>query len=155
MTDLEDLQLRLATTLAPMLLTVATFALGAASIVPSPSNTIIDEMLSVVAAFSIFSAALLVDSALDKQKISSLDRLSFLGGGYVCFCGVVAAMTAAVPILYEARCTTAPFGWHVSFVAYLGAGASVFLKLMTYQDKNVFTFGMFVFYVFSIYALGH
>ena len=154
MENSDDLQLRLATTLAPMLLTVATFALGAASFVTNPENTLVDELLSLLSSFCVFSSALLIDSALDKQSLNFVTRLTFLNGGYVCFCIVVGAMTTIIPILYEARRSGAGvFGWHKSFILFIAAGASVFLKMMTHKDRQGWTVSMFIFYVLSIYAI--
>lgn len=155
MIDRDDLEVRLAMTLAPMLVTVATFSLAAANAFTVPGN-IVDELLSVLAAFCIFASALLTDSALDKESLSFRDRLTFLGGGYFCFCLVVGVMTAFTPLLYEARRTTAgAFIWDKSFILFFAAGTSVFLKMMTHKDHQWWTVSMFIFYVLSIYAVWH
>jgi hypothetical protein len=155
--DRDELALRLATTLAPMLLGVAVFALTAASLVPTPTGTITDELLSLLAAFCIFSAALLIDSSLDNLQITTIERCTFLNGGYVCFCLVVGSLTAAVPILYSAvqsQFQHEAFGPNRNFLFFGGAGLCVFLKMMTYHDRfNVFFLGMLFFYIWSIYVL--
>jgi hypothetical protein len=153
--NLEELEIRMATTLAPMLLTVSVFALSAASLVAKPQATIVDELLDVLAAFSIFAAALLVDSTLDKLSLSFTDRLRFLGGGFFAFSSVVATMTTFVPILYLAKTHgNSAFGWDPRFIIFFFAGASVFLKMMTLQeDKHIALAGMFLFFPLSIYLL--
>ena len=156
MVDRDDLELRLATTLAPMLLTLAVFALGGVTVIAAPDKTIVDELLSLLAAFCIFAAALLVDSALDKIAINWIDRLRFLGGGYLCFCLVVGAMTTMTPILYEfetKRIGLANFTWEANDIPFALAGASVFLKMISYRDRQVWTALMIVFYSFSIWVL--
>jgi hypothetical protein len=155
----EELELRLATTLAPMLLTVAIFSLSSMTLVSKPAMTWVDELLSLIAAFSIFAAALIIDFALDHQQLSSEERLKFLGGGYLFFCIVVGIMTAAVFILYSAvqvqsvEGKPVAFGWQKSFIPFFGAGISVSLKMMWFRDRNIFFFAMLIFYSFSIYAL--
>jgi hypothetical protein len=155
MIDHDDLELRLATTLAPMQLAIAVFSLGASSFVPNAKFTIIDELLFTLASFCIFSAALLIDSALDKHSLDFSKRLSFLSGGYVSFCLVVAVLGASVPLLYEAKkAGSNPFGWHISFIPFIGAGLSVFLKMMTFRDRNAYTVCMIIFCAWTIYVLG-
>jgi hypothetical protein len=153
--NLEELEIRMATTLAPMLLTVSVFALSAASLVAKPQATIVDELLDVLAAFSIFAAALLVDSTLDKLSLSFTDRLRFLGGGFFAFSFVVGTMTTFVPILYLAKNHgNSAFGWEPRFIIFLFAGGSVFLKMMTLQeDKHIALAGMFLFFPLTIYLL--
>ena len=56
----DELEFRLATTLAPMLVTVAVFSLGAVSLVKDPGCTFTDEFLSIIAGLSIFAAAVIV-----------------------------------------------------------------------------------------------
>lgn len=155
--DRDDLEFRLATTLAPMLLTVAVFCLTAANIVAKPASTVVDEMLSGVAAFCIFAAALLIDFILDKLRIETIDRLSFLNFGYISFCFAVMLMTVAVPTLYLAK-QAGESGFTpgvVSIMYFTGAGLCVFGKMMVLDDKNAFVVGMVIFYILSVTALVH
>lgn len=154
MTEKEELELRLATTLSPMLLTVAIFSLTATSAISNAPSSIVDELLSVLASFCIFSAALLIDSALDKLSLSFFDRLTFLGGGYLLFCIAVGAMTAIVPIFYEAKkLGLGSFGWQSTFIPFIAAGLFVLLKLMTFKDKSAFTVAIILSYFASAYVL--
>jgi hypothetical protein len=152
MVDRDDLELRLATTLSPMLLTIAVFALSATAAITDSSKTIVDELLSMLAAICIFAAALLVDSALDKLKLDLAERVNFLGRGYLAFCFVVGVMTAFVPILYEAKkAGSGAFGWSISFVPFFGAGISVFSKMMSHKDGGWWTVAMLGFFCWSFY----
>jgi hypothetical protein len=66
----------------------------------------------------------------------------------------VGAMTAIVPILYEAKkYSTRIVGWDPSFFIFAGAGISVFLKMMTLRDRNVWLACMLLFYVISFFLL--
>jgi hypothetical protein len=155
--DRDDLEFRLATTLAPMLLTVVVFCLTAVNIVTKPASTIVDEMLSLIAAFCIFAAALLVDFILDKLKIATTDRVSFLNYGYISFCVVVMLTTITVPTLYLAKQSgDSIFSPSiVSMLYFTGAGLCVFGKMMVLYDKNTFVVGMVIFYTLSIGSLVH
>lgn len=155
MTERDDQEFRLALALAPMLFTIATFSLAAAATFTQKEKTIADELLSLLAGFSIFAAALLADSALDKLKIPFNERLTFLGGGYISFCVVMSFMTAFVPILYEARQSTGEFIFDRSFIYFIAAGLCVFGKMMTHQDKKFFTYAMVFFFLLSIHDLWH
>src|SRR4051794_20807342 len=152
MVERDDLELRLATTLSPMLLTIAVFALSATAAIPNSSQTIVDELLSMLAAICIFAAALLIDSALDKLQLDLGERVGFLGNGYLTFSFVVGVMTAFVPILYEAKKAPGAFGWSTGFVPFLGAGISVFLKMMSNKDRGAWTVAMLIFFCWSFYA---
>jgi hypothetical protein len=151
MADKEDLELRLVTTLAPMLLTIAVFALSATAAITDASKTIVDELLSSLAAICIFAAALLVDSALDKWELGVRQRIYFLGNGYLAFCFVVGIMTAFVPILYEAKnAGSYAFGWwDLRFFVFGGAGIAVFSKMMINKDRGAWMAVMLGLFVLS------
>ncbi len=147
--DLDELELRLATTLAPMLLTVSIFSLTLVGITQKPDTTILDEVLCLLSLFCILSAALVADSALDKANLDFLNRTRFLGGGYVLFCIVAGVMSFVVPLLYIAKNppSTELAGWY--YIIYAATATSVSTKLM--QNKEVgWTAGMFVLVVISL-----
>jgi hypothetical protein len=152
----KEFELRLATTLAPMLLTVAIFALASLSVVRNPKLTMVDEFLALVAGIAIFASALLVDHALDTRGVDTIERITFLGFGYMFFCFVVGVMTTAVFIIYsavQAQGQDLPFGWQKSFVPFVLAGISVGGKMMWRTDRGVFFYAMLGFYGASIYML--
>jgi hypothetical protein len=154
MTDAEELELRLATTLSPMLLTVAIFSLGAMTAIQVPKTTIIDELLAFLASFCILSAAALVDAALDRLALTFKNRIFYLGGGYLLFCLVVSAMMVITPMLYEfKRFSSGQYGFHKSELIFFGGGACVLGKLMSYRDRQAWLVAIGVFYVFAIYVL--
>jgi len=103
MIDREDLEIRFATTLAPVLLGVAIFALGTMSVIKEPGCTFTDEFLSILAGVCIFGTAVVIDSALDTAQITAVERFTFLQFGYFLFCVVVGCLTAAVFFLYAAK----------------------------------------------------
>jgi len=159
MIDRDDLEVRLATALAPMLLAAAVFSLTALSLVPKPDATFTDEFLAALAALCIFGTALVLDSALDAAKVTEKARVTLLGGGYLLFCIAVGALTTAVPIIYATKQADAAgiaYIWHLpSIMIFLGAGVSVIFKLMWFRDHNIFLMAMGFFYGLSISALWH
>jgi hypothetical protein len=153
MIDNDDVELRLAAALSPMLITVSVFSLTAMVAVSANKNTIIDELLGIIAVFCIFSATLVIDSVLDKQNLSFVQRFRFLGGGYFTFCVAVGSMTAFVPILYEAKHVSTDFGFSRHFIFFLLAGLSVSLKMMINKDKGILILSMVLFYALSFYFI--
>jgi hypothetical protein len=152
----KDFELRLATTLAPMLLTVAVFALVSLSNVSRPDITKVDELLAIVAGISIFAAALLVDHVLDSLQVGTGERFTFLSFGYLFFCVVVGFMTAAVFVIYssvQAQAQHVPFDLQKSFIPFALAGLSVSGKMMCFRDREGFFYAMLVCYGLSIYVL--
>lgn len=144
----DDLELRLITTLAPMLFAVAVFALGASAAIPGPPNPRFDGMLSILAAFCIFSTALIVDSALDKVTLDFEKRLHFLGNGYLAFCVVNGIMTLIVPSLYVTK-EVGFYGLDRHFIAFCLAGISVFFKMMIREDNGFWAAAMLVTFLWS------
>jgi hypothetical protein len=125
---LADLELRLATTLAPMLLTVAIFSLTLVSQRPDPNaTTILDELFSLLSAVCLLGSATIADSAMDKHTpLGIRRRFKFFGGGYFLFCLTVGTMSAAIPILYA---STAPIAqWR--YILFFFTGFSAIIKLM-------------------------
>jgi hypothetical protein len=158
MIDRDDLDVRLATALAPMLLAAAVFSLTALSLIPKPDATFTDEFLAALAALCIFGTALVVDSALDTAKVTERARVTLLGGGYLLFCIAVGALTTAVPIIYATKQADAAgeaYAWQSSIIYFIGAGAAVSLKLMWFRDRNAFLILMILFYALSVHALWH
>jgi hypothetical protein len=136
-----------------MLLTVATFSLAGMGLAPT-HRTIIDAPLAFLAAFCVLAAAIVTDSARDKLSLDWIARLTFLGGGYLCFCVVVAGMTFIIPSLYEAKLALpGELRWHKHQLFFALAGLSVLPKLMSHRDRQSWTAGMLIFYGLSIYAL--
>jgi hypothetical protein len=79
-----------------MLLTVAVLSLAGMGLAPT-HRTITDGSSCVPG--GVLAAAIVTDSALDKLSLDWIARLTFLGGGYLCFCVVVAGMTFIIPSL--------------------------------------------------------
>jgi hypothetical protein len=154
MIDRDELELRLATTLAPMLLTIATFSLTVMGLQQNPEKTIVDELFSFIGAACLLAAAVVADSALDKQDLGLFERMKFMGGGYLFFCLVVGAMSTAIPILYSAkRAGGDGITWHKSYLWFISVGIFVVLKLMSHKDKQVWTAAIILSYFASLYAL--
>jgi hypothetical protein len=90
--ELENKKSRLATAVAPMLLTIVVFALNIMingwRVDPQLTHT--NEILALIAAVSILTAAFLIDFNLDGRGLRLGDRLLMFKGGYVLFCVVVA-----------------------------------------------------------------
>src|ERR1051325_6996303 len=120
MVDQDELELRLTTTLAPMLLAIATFSLIIVGQEQHPQVSIVDELFSCLGAICLLAAALVADSALDKQAVGLFDRVKLMGGGYLFFCLIVGMMSAAIPVLYSAkRAGAAGIMWHQSFLWFI------------------------------------
>jgi hypothetical protein len=137
--DIDDLVLRLATTLAPMLLTLAVFMLTTAGLLSErQSGGFVAELLFVAAFGSVLTAAFLIDHLLDLKRMTIGARLKYLGFGYPFFCAVVALVAATIPLLYDARRTPeVPLGWSWFHLAFIGLGVAVWSKLMTQDDKGL------------------
>jgi hypothetical protein len=155
MTDRVDLEVRFATTLAPVLLALAVFSLSTMTLVKAPGCTFTDEFLAILAGVCIFASAVIIDSALDSAQIDGLERLSFLQFGYLLFCIVVGSLTTAVFVLYAAKQADAagqPYRWEASTILFAFAGISVVGKMMWFRDRNAFVISMFLFYALSVYV---
>lgn len=150
-TNHDDLELRLATALSPMLLTVAIFSLTIVGNIAEPGATFVDEILCLLSASSLLGAALVADSALDKAELAISDRFVFLGGGYFLFCLAAGVMTVVIPLLYLAKMSpTAPvLPWQ--YILYACTGISVIAKLMQNKEK-AWTVGMFILFVATLCA---
>jgi hypothetical protein len=98
----------LATAMAPMLLAVAIFSLTLLVQTKAPKETITDELFAVLSAACLLGSATVTDSAMDSCKASFVERLTFLGGGYVLFCLAIGVISAAIPILYAERSGATP-----------------------------------------------
>jgi hypothetical protein len=129
--DLGDMQKRLATGLPPMLFGVATFSATAVNVIPNPAKTLIDEFLSILAAFCVFSASILIDYALDSERKNWKERISYLGYGYFLFCCVVGFVTAFIPALYDTKRNDNVFTFHVYYLLFGVTGLLVFIKMMS------------------------
>lgn len=139
----DDLELRLATTLAPMLLTVSIFSLTIVGRGESPESTITDEILCLLSALCILGAAMVADSALDRVNLSISERFKFLGGGYFLFCLAAGVLSFVIPLLYISRSfpNFSIEGWQ--YLIYLFSAVSVTSKLMQNEEK-AWTVGMFI-----------
>jgi hypothetical protein len=142
MIDRHELEVRLCTTIAPMLLAVAVFALGAAGSVTAARGTNIDELLFGAAFVSVLSSALLIDHLLDELAIPTGGRFFFLGGGYLLFSFVVAAAAALIPMQYHAKYHSGQMPSVALGIAVSAIGLCVFGKLMSYKDSNAFVVGI-------------
>lgn len=153
----DELEFRLATTLAPMLVTVAVFSLGAVSLVKDPGCTFTDEFLSIIAGLSIFAAAVIVDFALDNSNITERDRVTFPQGGYLCFCLALGFLTSTVFFLYAAKqadLAGQAYQWSQWFnIFFVFAGLSVIGKMMWFRDSQLLVAAMGVFYFASVLSL--
>ena len=152
MPDRDELELRMAVALSPMLLTVSIFSLTLAANIAKPESTYVDEVLCFLSGLCVLGAAMVADSALDKADLSIQDRFTFLGGGYFLFCIAAGAMTLVIPLLYIAKKSTPapiPF-WH--YFVYVPTGLSVTAKLMQNKEK-AWTVGMFILVVATICAV--
>lgn len=145
----NDLELRLAPTLAPMLLTVAIFSLTLVSNIATPELTIVDEVLCLLSVACILGAAMVADSILDKADLSFFNRLEFLGGGYFLFCVVAGVISFVIPLLYVFKSHPGvPLAiWQ--YIVFGSTAISVTTKLMQNEEK-AWTAGMFVLSVASI-----
>ncbi len=150
--NLDDLELRLAAALSPMLLTVAIFSLTLVGNIAQPSATYVDEILCLLSAFCILGAAMVADSALDKAELSLTARFAFLGGGYFLFCVAAGAMAIVIPLLYMAKALPSiPIPvW--KYILYSLTGFSVTAKLMQNKER-AWTVGMFILFVFTLCAV--
>src|SRR3954468_2950868 len=119
----DQLEILLATTLAPMLFTVASLSVGAMALVTEPNKTYVDELLLALAALSVISGSFLLDGALDKLTLSFPECIHFLGYGYLCFSIVVGGLAAVIPIVYQLR-SNGTVG--APLALFLGAGICMF-----------------------------
>jgi hypothetical protein len=144
----DELELRLAAALAPMLLTVAIFSLTLVGSQPDPKATIIDELFSLLSAVCLLGSATVADSAMDKYGVGVGARFTFLGGGYFLFCLAVGTMSAAIPILYAGKISAAPIApWR--YILFFATGLSAIIKLMQ-GEETPWTVGMFLCYLATI-----
>ena len=146
----DELEMRLATTLAPMLFTVASLSVGAMALVTEPNKTYVDEFLLALAAFSVISVSFLLDGAMDKLALSFSERVQFLGHGYLCFSIVIGGLTIIIPIVYQLR-SSSTIG--ATFSLYIGAGVCMFGKMMTQGGNNIWLAGLVILYAISAYVL--
>jgi hypothetical protein len=139
----EDLELRLASTLAPMLLTVAIFSLTLVGNIATSNGTIVDEVLCLLSAACILGAAMVADSALDMADLSFANRFQFLGGGYFLFCVVAGVISFVIPLLYVFKSHNGVTLATWQYLVYGFTALSVVFKLMQNKEKS-WTVGMFV-----------
>jgi drug/metabolite transporter (DMT)-like permease len=142
----DDLELRLATALAPMLLAVATFALILVNSFSEPNRSIVDELLCLLSAFCLLGSATVADSIMDRYGSGDTSRFAFLGGGYFLFCLAVGTITAAIPIIYAVKINPVrPIPvWR--YIIFFATGMSAVIKLMQGKEK-AWTAIMFICYV--------
>lgn len=148
----SDIELRLATALAPMLLAISIFSLTLVGNIKDPSVTIVDEIFSFLSALCILGSATVADAIMDKAGKSISQRFSFLGGGYFLFCLAAGTMTTALPLLYLAKTNSATSIEVWKYLVFFATGFSVIIKLML-NKESAWTVGMFILFVGSICAI--
>lgn len=147
-TALNDLELRLATVLAPMLLAISIFSLTLVGNIKDPATTIVDEIFSLLSALCILGSTTVADAIMDKAGQTPTQRFSFLGGGYFLFCLAAGVMTTSLPLLYLAKKSVISIPiW--KYIIFSATGISVISKLMQHEEK-IWTGVMFLLFVSSI-----
>ncbi|MGP9811781.1 hypothetical protein ACTZWT_09740 [Rhodopseudomonas sp. NSM] len=141
--DRERMETELATRLPPLLFTVAVFSLSILSNLES-QNTTVDEFLAIFAALCLISAALLVDSLLDKLKLTFNDRFFLLHGGYLLFSASVSSAIPLLAVLYlygsdflSASSAENSTNLTITFAVFGATAASMFWKMMTLDIRNI------------------
>jgi hypothetical protein len=151
MVDRDDFELRLATTLAPMLLTLGALSLAGMGLM-SGHRTMVDLPVAILAAGCIFAASGIIDSALDKLSLNWSDRLTLLGYGYALFCLVIGGMSFVIPLLYEAkRVQPENLRWQKHQWSFVLTGVCVIFKLMSRKNSSIWAWGIFILYCCSFF----
>jgi hypothetical protein len=92
----DEIELRLATTVAPMLIAVGTFSLTLMANRPNPEKTYADEVFMGLGLLSITAAAFLVDFIFDHLQQDWPKRLFVMNGGYLFFSLVMGFISLAL-----------------------------------------------------------
>lgn len=148
----DELELRLASPISPMLLTVSIFSLTLASNIDHPRATYVDEILCLLSAFCVLGAATVTGSILDKANLSLAARFTFLSGGYFLFCVAAGVMAIVIPLLYLAKASPT---WAIplwQYILYFLTGCSVTAKLM-HSREHAWTIGMFLLFLCTFCVL--
>jgi len=140
----------LATLLGPMLLAVAVFSLNLLSQIKNADQTHVDELLAILTAICLLGSATSADSVMDAFSVSTRERLTYLGFGYLLFCLAIGILTAAVPIIYAEVTGFVPIAtWRYWLFGLTGIAAAV--KPMLWKERS-WTAVMFIFYGLSLIA---
>jgi hypothetical protein len=150
----QELEARLATTISPILVAVAVFCLTVMAIEASPRQTFVDEIFGILGLLSLFSAALIVDSLLDEQKIKFVERLMLMSTGYFIFSFIVGAMSTSILLLYYVKNHSGTQDtWDNSFFPFILTGIFIVLKLMSHEDRHIWLIGMMFAFVWSLISV--
>jgi hypothetical protein len=115
-----------------MLLAVAIFSLTLLRQTTNPTGTHTDEIFAILSGICLLGSSTSADAALDNRQATIWQRVKFLRLGYPLFCGTIAVLMAAVPILY-AETQGRPLSKCLYFLFWL-TGISVGVKPMVYKE---------------------
>ena len=150
----NEVEIRLATTLSPILVAVGVLCLTLMTLPPDPAKTFIDEMFMAFGLLSLVSAALTVDSLLDKQQLKLGDRITLMNGGYLVFSIVIGFMSAGILLFYYTRSYKgSELTWNKSLIPFLLVGLFIVCKLMSHKDAHGWTAAIVGALAWSIYTL--
>jgi hypothetical protein len=150
-----ELERSIGTTLAAILVAVASFCLSVMALQSNGANTLINDIFGILGLVSMLTSALIIDSILDNAGCTFMYRLKkLMNGGYLLFCLVMAAMSFAILLVYHLQETQIKSLQLSKSYLYLLFGASsvaLFLKLMRDEKDNLSAPALVVLYVLSFY----
>ena len=132
----EELEARMAGPLSAALVAVATFSLTVMGLVPTPIQSLVDEIFMALGLISLLSAARIIDTVFDKVALNVSDRFRMIGGGYFLFCLIVGAMSFSIMLLYTSKHFAAAFP-SIALVPALLTGICITSMLMSHRGSEV------------------
>jgi len=142
----------LATTLAAILIAVATFSLTIMGIASDATTSISNEIFGLLGLSSLLTSALIIDSILDKAQCSPKYRLTeLMNGGYVLFSIIMAGMSFGIFFIYlHQEAPEIVRGFSYLYISYAVSSFCLFTKLMWDASDRIFAFLLALSYIVSI-----
>ncbi|MDX8396722.1 MAG: hypothetical protein R8K49_00205 [Mariprofundaceae bacterium] len=135
----------LGTTLGGFLIAVSSICLSIMASYNDGPATYNNEVFGVLGLTSLLTAALMIDSILDKAGCKFEYRLKqLLNGGYCLFCLVLAGISSSIIILYHEQEGTLTM---VTWCLAIGSSLAMFFKLMMDDSDHVLFPILLVLYV--------
>ncbi len=130
----------IATTIAAILIAVATFSLTIMALEKNAPSSVSNEIFGFLGLGALLSSALIIDSILDKANCSPMYRFKdLMNGGYFLFCLVMAGMSFGILFLYNHQELSIPHpGWQNIYWFYIISSTFLFLKLMLDDRDHLF-----------------
>ncbi len=146
--QLEATKTTVAIAMSAILITTSAVTLPMMLSVSNKVDYLLNDLFFFVGFGAIITSSLLIDSVLDKYEISFKKRWKLMGGGYLAFSFLIALLgivTIALFLFSENILIDKPVDHTIEYRYttcwfFFFTGLFIFVKLMTQEDYNIFTY---------------